>query len=56
MRVDRRVRKSPPINLVERSPPPILLLNAAILYKASGGFFNAMDIVRQSRQESLTSH
>ena len=40
------LRKSLPINMVERSPARILPLSAAALYKASGGFFNVMDIVR----------
>jgi hypothetical protein len=40
------LKKLPPINLVERSPVPILLLNVAILYKAFSRFFNTIDIVR----------
>ena len=44
----KSLKKLPPINLVERSPLPILLLNIAILYKASSGFFDAIDIIRQS--------
>ena len=43
------LRKSPPIDLVEKSPLPILLLNVAVLHKASSGFFNAIDIIKQSQ-------
>jgi hypothetical protein len=49
-------RKSPWIDLVERSPAPILLLSAAVLLKRSGEFFGAMDIERRSLQESLAFH
>jgi len=50
------LRKSPPIDLVERSPTPILPLSAAALLRLSGGSFDAIDIKRQSLQGSLTSH
>jgi len=40
------LRKSLPINIVERSPVYILLLSAAALYKVSGRFFDVMDIIK----------
>ena len=50
------LRKSLQIDLVERSPAPILLLSAAALPKQFGESFNVMDIERRSLQESLVSH
>ena len=40
------LKKSPLINLVEKSPPPILLLNIVILYKAFSEFLNTIDIIK----------
>ena len=52
----RFLRKSLQIDLVERSPAPILLLSAAALPKQFGESFDVMDIERRSLQESLVSH
>ena len=38
------LRRSPLINMVERSPTPILLLSAAILHKPSSAFYNVINI------------
>jgi len=40
------LRKSLQIDLVERSPAPILLLSMAALLKQFGEFFNIIDIKR----------
>ena len=45
-------KKSPLINIVERSPTPILLPNAATLLKSSGEFFGVIDIARLSLYKS----
>ena len=45
----KSLRKLLQINLVERSLLPILLLNTAILHKVSSGFFNAINIIKQSQ-------
>ena len=49
----KSLRRLPPINMVERSPAPILLPNAAALLKQSGEFFNVMDITRLGLYKSL---
>ena len=50
------LRKLLLIDLVERSPTPILPLNIAALLKLSSGFFDAINIERQNLQGSLASH
>ena len=42
-------KRLPPINIVEKSPAPILLLNAAVLHKPSSAFYDVIDIEKQSR-------
>jgi hypothetical protein len=46
-------RRSPPINIAERSPTPILLPNAAASLKQSSKSFDVIDIARLSLHESL---
>ena len=48
----KSLRRSPLINIVERSPTPILLPNAATLLKSSGEFFGVIDIARLSLYKS----
>ena len=47
------LRKSPLIDMAEKSPVPILLLNAAAPFKQSGESFDVIDIARLSLYESL---
>ena len=45
---NKSLRKLPPINIGERSPTLILLLNAATLPKLFSEFYGVIDIGKQS--------
>ena len=50
------LRRSPLINIIERSPAPILLPNATALLKQSSEFFNVINIARLSPHKSPALH
>ena len=49
----KSLRKLPLIDMAEKSPVPILLLNAAVPLKQSSEFFNIINIIRLSLHKSL---